>query len=478
MQSRYHNIVYKYPEPHLAIRAEQDNIILKSRQYGQSTYEEGDMYWALTQRVGYVQKLIAFRDDTVVKLKQIIDLMHLSAIEYFEELGFYPYEHLPYIPIAQDGSVGTTHELRCATTRSRIEFITEGAKGSGRAVTVNRIYGTEYSEWQNVSSVMAGYGGSLAKDGSAIVSLDFTAQGIGNSAYTEYQEAKKNDGSSIYRAHFYGRHDFPYNEKFLAQQRKRLRKKFKQEYPGNDEEAFLKDDNAIYDPEDIIACRDDTYFCDKVPKPEDFTYSHGVDSCEGVPSGNFAVITGMEIDSHDDAYEPVHNRLTPRELAHAINKIAGQYPGIFVIESNNHGHATIQKCEDLIVQEGPLKGKRLEECLYVHEVPGKRPADWKVGWPTDADSKVRMETDLDDFLVDRSLTIVDHLARTELRQYSRLPNGKHGAPQSKSDDGAEFYDDIAIATMLKVQGLIQAHQWRKARTGKDLPVVGGTMQRD
>ena len=469
IQLRYFETVYSFPSWELAVRSLPDNILLKSRQIGLTTLELGDMYHSFCFRPGYVQKVVAYRDETVIKLKKIVDLLHRSAVETMKELGVEPYAMLPYVPVSADGTAGTLHEISCSTTASRIEFTTEGAKGEGRSATVNRIYGTEYSEWEHVEEVMSGLSGSLVKDGSAIVTLDFSAKGIGNAAHHEYQAAKR--GESAYRAHFYGRNDFDYDAAFLETQRKRLRRRFKQEYPATDEEAFLKDDSAVFEPEDIAAVSGDTFFCDLVPNPSAYWYSHGVDPAEGIPAGDYTAISGCEIESGIEAYPPIRGKLGPRETAFEIKRLLERFPGVVVIERPNHGHAVIQKCEDLTVEAGPLSGTPLSQCLYVHEVPGKPRAAWKTGWPQGKDEKTIMESDFDDVLSDRRITLVSENGRAELRSFSRLPNGSHGAPTSGDGSSGKFYDDEAISKMLMIQGRGQARRLQNSRGDFELAAI-------
>lgn len=487
IQVDFHNQVYWYPEPNFAVRRVYDTITLKSRQYGHSTYILGDMFhgWCWNQSKA---KVICYRDDTAKKLKYIIDHFYRSARTYFASMGLDPDEHLPF------ARLDNMHELYSETTGALIEFATEGAKGEGRSATVNRIYGTEYSEWTKVSSVMAGYSGSLTKI-SPVVDLDGTGKGIGNAMYQEYQAAKAGkpteDAGSVYKPFFYGRNDYAYPEGFLRKQKARLKGLFVAEYPANDEEAFLTDDNSIFDYKKIEVAggwdgRDflERFLCDMRVDMSEMFFIHGCDPESGVPTGSKSGIATRELTSLMMACEPYNDFLSPRESAFELRRRLEKYPGLAVIEENNHGHAVIQKCEDLEIRTGRFAGRPMADFLYRHLKPGKETWECKLGWPETPDNKVLLEEGFEACLQNRfdektSFNLPSEVLRTQAREYCRNENGKTGRPLTANSSGGRFYDDVMLADMLSLKGIPQCAALMERETGPvPQATSGGSMRTD
>lgn len=469
IQTRYHFTVYDYIEPHTAICVVPDRLTLKTRQYGHSTYELGDMYHSWCW-FAMTNKVITYEDDTATKLKRIVDLFHSSAREFFSDyLYMDPDEYLPH------AGKDNEHELFCEATGGMIIFTTQGSKGSGRSATVHRIYGTEFSEWDNVGDVMSGYGGSLAKRG-AQVALDGTGKGIGNAMYREYQAGKK--GESVYKVFFFGRNDFDYPEGFLDNQKKRLRRFYEQEYPATDEEAFRQQDNAIFDPKHIDRAGQyepntgtfgARYLCDEL-SPEELlkmTFAIACDPAEGQTTGSKCGIVVREATSRRMACPPENDFLTPRQAAFKCRALAERFPGLVGVERNNHGHAVHLKLEDLELRSGPFEGQPMSKFLYRHPEPGKKLADCKLGWPEQKDTKTLLEEGYETGLDEQSFDMPSEELRTQAREYCLNPNGKTGRPLTKTSDGGRFYDDVCIADMICQKVIPQALKVIRLRTGKE-----------
>lgn len=489
IQLKQHLSFYDYPHPHYAVCSSPNTITLKTRQYGETTRELGDMYWAYCFHP-LIAKVITFRDETAKKLKLMVDLFDESAHDFFASLGMDPDEWLPY-------SEQNMHEMFCKVTRSRIEFTSEAATGQGRAQTVNRIYGTEYSLWDDPEEAMSGYAGSLAKT-SARVHLDFTGQGIGNEAYREYQAAKR--GDSVYEPRFYGRNDFLYDpvtglgytQGFLASQRKRLKYKFIQEYPATDGEAFLTADDSRFDTEDIFKCGDydpatghfkAQYFSDSFGDPIEWkleTFAHGCDPAEGIPTGSKTAITTRHVGTGGMACPPFNDFLNERDTAFEIRRRLELYPGVIGIESNNHGHAVILKCQDLELRRGRYKGEKVSRFLYKHPIKNKIRAEWKYGWPETKDTKSLMEIDYHERLSEGEINQPCEELRTQLREYCRRDNGTTGRPTKGERRGGRrvSYDDLAIADMICCETFEQALQVVRSSASSGGPKAVRSMRSD
>lgn len=466
--------MYEYDAPFSSQATSFNNITLKSRQFGHTTYILLDMYWCFCFIPGYTQKVITFREKTAKKLKRIVDLFHRSAVAEFAAQGLDPYKFLPYVAVnTQDGTVGTMTEMSCPAHGGFIEFATAGAKGVGRSDTLHRYYITEYSEIENAEEMKSGYAGSLVEFG-ARRDIDFTAKGVGNAAHDEYQAAKR--GESIFRPHFFGIEDFDYSKAYLDDQRRELKRRFVQEFPRNDEEAFLQDATAIFDAAMIKACAGDAYFCDmQHDKPLDlFSYVHGCDTAEGVPDGDYAVIGGCEIESNIEAYEPIRAKMNTRQCAHRVRDVLEKYPGIIAIELNNTGHGVIAYCHNLTLRSGPFAGRYVSEFIFRQEKKRVRSSEWKTGFSTDSHSKQSIEDDFEDALAHNAITIVSKNARIEARQFRVLNNGSHGAPSGKHDDEI-IQKMLANATVVRSQARAFARSRVRTQTSEHAVVTGSIM---
>ncbi len=474
IQLRYHFTIYEYIEPHCCLCVVPDRLTLKTRQYGHSTYELGDIFhnwcWYRT-----TNKVITYEDLTATKLKEnIVDVFYESARSFFAHyLQLDPDE---YLPVAKTDN---KHELFCESTGAIIIFTTQGSKGSGRSATVNRIYGTEFPEWDNVADVMSGYGGSLAQRG-AQVSLDGTGKGIGNAMYREYQAGKR--GESVYTVFFFGRNDFAYPEGYLEKQEKRLGRLFVQEYPATDEEAFRQDDNAIFNPKHIDRAgkynsvtgdHEAKYLCDELPRDglATLTFVTACDPAEGQMTGSKCGITTREVESGRMACPPYNDYCTPRQAAFKVRERLEKYPGLAGVERNNHGHAVLLKLEDLELRAGRFKDEPVSKFLYRHPEPGKKLADCKLGWPETRDNKTLLEESYETALDEQAIDMPCDELRTQAREYCLNPNGKTGRPLMGTVDGGRFYDDLVIADMIcqKIREqaikVIKRHSEPPPRTG-------------
>jgi hypothetical protein len=470
IQQRHHDAIYDYSTAGVPTCREHDVIILKTRQYGQTTYEIADGFHSFCFRKAYMFKVVTYADSTAAKIKKIANLLYKSSHDFFESLGIDSEVALPYVR-----GLDNQHEMYGNKTGSLIEFTSAGSKGEGRGLTVNRVYFTEYPEYDHPDEVLSGIIGSVAQDAEVRVTKDGTGSGVGTVFYREYQAAK--EGESGERAFFYGRNDFEYPDGFLEKQRSRLgARRFKREYPKDDEEAFLKAENTRFDAEAINASAfmpDGSaarYLVDVLGLEAvgEMIHAHGVDCAEGVPTGNYSTISTFGLKANHESCEPYREKSTPRETAFAIRARCERYPGIFCIERNNHGHAVILKCCDLKLRSGFFMGHNLSDFLYVHESvdSGKKHergrqsarSQYRYGWPQTKDNKTLIETEMEIVLDDHSITIVSENGRRELREYQRHDDGSFGAPKSSrnADEDARFYDDEAISLMLAQMAREQA----------------------
>jgi hypothetical protein len=175
-------------------------------------------------------------------------------------------------------------------------------------------------------------------------------------------------------------------------------------------------------------------------------YSHGVDTGEGTPNGNYSVIKTRDVETGLEACPAYREKCGPRKLGAVAARRHRQYPGIWVVENNGLGAATVERIED---EELPLYRHRSD--------PKKKLRECKKGFPTTGPTKRPiLETDYDMALADESINMPSENGRREAREYCLNKNNKTGAPTITDSDGEQYYDDEVLADMLCIQGFSQA----------------------
>ena len=111
----------------------------------------------------------------------------------------------------------------------------------GRGDDISYLHLTEVSLADNLESLLAGVGEATVNN--AMITLETTANGF-NSFKTFWDEAEL--GERGYKTFFYNP-SWEYNEDFLNQKRKELKRMFSQEYPMTSQEAFLSTGDLFFD---------------------------------------------------------------------------------------------------------------------------------------------------------------------------------------------------------------------------------------
>jgi hypothetical protein len=382
-----------------------------------------------------------------------------------------------------------------------------------RSIGVNNLH---ISEWcfcdsQEVEATLGACGTRCNITGES------TGNGIGNSGYLAYQDAK--NGLTEFKAHFYPWFiDSTYSvepvvpiirtsdEKRLInraqkdygiiltdaqllwrrQKKQGMEKLFAQEFPSNDEEAFIATGGRFFDSAKMMALLEEAREWGRAhtpikstpdweqweePHPKS-TYVAGADVAEGGGSGDWSVLVVLNATKGTMAF-----RYRAQVGIDVFYRICDQWGRYFrnawlAVEKNNHGHAVIQGL--------------IENCLYpnlYYRVKPKRykeptqtifdPSDrlHRAGWLTDATTKPMMmdalkkaieggtDTDVEHFEPDFS--VPDVLLIQELLTFVEI-SGKLEAETGK-------HDDIVVACAIANQ----LYQEMRLHTGKDLGILLG-----
>ena len=418
------------------------DIVGKSRKWGFSTLRLGLGLHDAMFSEGRIFRVVAHKTKTAHELKETVQQLYNSALDYFEEIGQDPHYYLPRL------SVDRVDKYHFKDVHSSIVVETASGRGVGQSDRSDDLYLTEYADWEHAEDAYAGLAGSLPIAGSNRITIDFNAQGMGNDAYKKYQDAKK--GVSNYRACFYGILDCPeiYPPAKVESLRAEFRDKFPAVYPSNDEEMWLENKRAVFSRDDILACAGDKYFCDMVPasKLGRYEYTHGVDTATGKEDGDFQCMKGFEIESGIEAYPPLHERIPEDMFARAVWERWCQFPGILVVERNGAG-AVIIELKRLGVPPGCI--------LYRHrkmDKTGKQKAE--IGFYTDYNSKRNMIKDFQRVLREKQVTLVSEDGRQELMIFEwgeKSDDSDSSKTLASAPEG--FHDDEAMAAMLAIQGV-------------------------
>lgn len=260
-------------------------IILKARQLGFSTLTEGLIFHACATRKNRNALIVAHREDSTGNLfrmsKLFYDLLPAPAKPMLkasnaQELVF---ENPSKSQKERDKNPGLRSRIRCATA---------GGKGIGRSDTLHCVHLSEYAFWpegpDGKSSTLTGILQAVPALPGTMVVIESTANGF-DDFKTQWDNAVegKNDFEAVFFAWYenpeYAMEPIPgtewTDEERDLQKRYNLTERqmtwrrwcianncggdvdmFKQEYPGNPDEAFLHSGTGVFDNELVIRTKE------------------------------------------------------------------------------------------------------------------------------------------------------------------------------------------------------------------------------
>lgn len=200
--------------------------------------------------------------------------------------------------------------------------------------------------------------------------------------------------------------------------------KFRREYPGCMDDAFLSRDSTYFDAADLDSIEEvwfDTAHRE-LEKPEhDVGYVMGVDVGGGV-GNDYSAMVVVSLASLQPVYIERDNRLAPHEWAQRVAVTAQRYNNALVLcESNNHGHVVLRELD------------RLRYRRLWGDVNGKP-------WVTTAKSKLDAYDTLREHIKARIIFALDQSTLMELRSIEILKV----TPEAPSG----LHDDLSMAMAL------------------------------
>lgn len=486
-------------------------IILKARQMGLSTVIEALCYWWTTTH-RYVNSVIIAHETEA------------SGNLYKMFRRYYDYSHPMFRPdrkyntkkdLVFDVEDNIKEEYSSQNLRSPglgSEIKTMVAKeGKGRSDTINFFHGSEVAFWDDNADVISSALQAIPLAPETFGFLESTANGVGGYFYDEWQLAKK--GESAFRPIFFAWHEHPeyeihpqnlntqtvinYDEEELElieifkeknypisswypkvlwrrEKKKEFRtdpKKFYQEYPKDDMEAFLASGRPVFEtkilmemerialkqPEPIFGTvienpdatsklkyileEQKRSFQDQDPTPfkvwdypqEAHKYTIAVDVSEGKleqasdkKENDYSVIDVMDVKTLKTVAR-WRGHIDPDLLGDVAFKIGMWYNGALIgVEVNNHGLTTVQSLRNKFYRNLYQRESSEEEQFQVRTT--------KMGWVTNKKTKPLIINELVKAIREGDIIDLDIVFIRECMTYVRDDQGFTSAQDGTFDD--------------------------------------------
>jgi len=447
-------------------------IILKARQQGVSTIVEALIYWWTTTHKHQQSKIIAHNTDTSEYLYAMFRTFYDNSLPTFRPTTRYNTRNDLTFDNDQDQQKGLKSQIDTATAENT---------GTGRGQTVQWLHGSEVALWPKGQEIVAGLMQAIPLMPNTAVFLESTANGIGDYFHTTWQAAKR--GESAFEPLF-----FPWNihEEYslkppvhfrLNTEEKKLRKehkltygqlywrrkkmlefvgdekRFYQEYPLTDSEAFLASgtprfnttklaemEMKCYEPQtyELIVRKDKMLQERIIPKvleqaplkvwiqPQDgHDYVIGADVAEGIEE-DYSVATVMDRKSHQTVAR-FRGDMEPSDFGEYLALLGRWYNGALIgAEINNHGLTTVQRLRDVGYENLYRREMGIDERYEEYTS--------KLGWRTDVRTKPLMIDGLSEAISTDQIVDYDKIFIRECMTYIRDPRGRTNAQEGQHDD--------------------------------------------
>lgn len=458
-------------------------IILKARQQGVSTIVEALIYWWTTTHKGQQSKIIAHNTDTSEYLYSMFRTFYDNSHPSFQPTTKYNTRN----DITFDNETSPEKGLK-----SQIDTATAENSGTGRGQTVQWLHASEVALWPKGQEIVAGLMQAVPLIPNTAIFLESTANGIGDYFHVTWEAAQR--GESPFEPLF-----FPWkiHEEYsikpprhfrLTQEEKKVKKehqltlgqiywrrkkmlefvgdekRFYQEYPLTDTEAFLASGNPRFDTAKLELMRHACYeppTYEIIERPDPKTklptitvkeaegaplkvwqkpqaghdYVIGADVAEGVAE-DYSVATVMDKLTHQTVAR-FRGDMEPADFGEYLSLLGRWYNHALVgAEINNHGLTTVQRLRDVGYDNIYRREAGIDE----------RYEDYtsKLGWRTDVRTKPLMVDGLSEAISTGQIIDYDKIFVRECMTYIRDARGRTNAQEGQ-------HDDTVIATAIALQ---------------------------
>ena len=417
------------------------NIVLKARQMGMTTWVAGRFFLRTITARGVLTVLVAQNQQAVESIFGIVQRM---------------WENLPLAlregPLVR--SRANVGQMVFPLLDSEFRVWSAGDENAGRGLSIQNLHCSEVSRWPgDAAATLAGLRAALVPDGEMV--LESTANGAYGAFYEEWgrgvaagledaglvrhflpwwmepayvgegiaAEAMSAEESALVAAHGLSAEQIGF--------RRGLKRSFgglrSQEFAEDAETCFRATGDCCFDIEAIEARLVEVaatvaeptrrgellVWMIALPGRE---YIVAVDTAGGGVDGDFAAVQVVDAATGMQCAE-LQERLAPLDLAHAAADLAREYGGAMIaVERNNHGSAvlaylsTVERYERVYRQMG------------------------QAGWLTTSASKPQMVSGLGALLVERPEMFKSRRLLAECRTFVRGEYGRTGAASGAHDD--------------------------------------------
>ena len=425
-------------------RRGRQNIVLKARQMGITTWVAGQFFLRTVVQPGTLTVLVAHKREAAEAIFTTVERMWSFLPEDLREGPLRRVRaHAGGMVFAETGS-----EFRVASASD---------ENAGRGLSIQNLHCSEVSRWPgDAAATLAGLRAALAPGGDLV--LESTPAGAYGAFYEEWQRGTSEAGSSKKEAGLV-RHFFPWwmepayvgpalrlgelnaEEQALRARagltaaqmgfRRSLERDFgvlrRQEFAEDAETCFQATGACCFDVEAIERRLLELPACVNVrrggslevylPPAPGRAYAVAVDTAGGGEDGDFAAVEVVELASGLQCAE-LQERLRPAELARVAAELAREYGGgLVAVERNNHGAAVLAYLET---------SERYPR-LY-------RGSDGELGWLTTASSKAAMVTRMERLLRESPELFRSRRLLAECRAFVSGEGGRMGAARGSHDD--------------------------------------------
>jgi hypothetical protein len=457
-------------------------IILKARQQGVSTIVEALIYWWTITHKGQQSKIIAHNTDTSEYLYNMFRTFFDNSLPNFKPSTRYNTRNDITFDNEQSPELGLKSQIDTATAEN---------SGTGRGQTVQWLHASEVALWPKGQEIVAGLMQAVPLMANTAIFLESTANGIGDYFHTTWQAAKR--GESAFEPLFFPwkiheeyslkpPHHFRLNaeEKKVRKEhgltygqiywrRKKMlefsgdEKRFFQEYPLTDSEAFLASGTPRFNVQklsemelkctepstyELIERRDAMKQLNVVPKliegaplkiwvqPQpNHEYVIGADVAEGIAE-DFSVATVMDKSTHQTVAR-FRGDMEPADFGEYLSLLGRWYNNALIgAEINNHGLTTVQRLRDVGYSNLYRREMGIDERYEEYTS--------KLGWRTDVRTKPLMIDGLSEAISTDQIIDLDKIFIRECMTYIRDPRGRTNAQEGQ-------HDDTVIATAIALQ---------------------------
>lgn len=458
-------------------------IILKARQQGVSTIVEALIYWWTTTHKGQQSKIIAHNTDTSEYLYSMFRTFYDNTNEAFKMTTRYNTRN----DITFDNEANPTRGLK-----SQIDTATAENSGTGRGQTVQWLHASEVALWPKGQEIVAGLMQAVPYIPNTAIFLESTANGIGDYFHTTWEAAQRDESTFEplffpWKVHEEYSIKPPKHFKMTADEKKVKKehgltwgqiywrrkkmleftgdeKRFYQEYPLTDVEAFLASGTPRFNTMKLAEMRQQCYdpqTIELIERPDEKTklpivipkvlegaplkvweqpqtnedYIIGADVAEGIEE-DYSVATVMKKRDHKTVAR-FRGDMEPADFGEYLAILGKWYNQALIgAEINNHGLTTVQRLRDVGYDNLYRREMGIDERYEEYTS--------KLGWRTDVRTKPLMIDGLSEAISTDQIVDYDKIFIQECLTYVRDARGRTNAQLGQ-------HDDTVMATAIALQ---------------------------